>query len=109
MFNCFPMLGNDSLQRVIDLIRVHIAEAERNHAGQSSPRGGDQFPESKVMGQQNASLLAGLLQYIAIRRPIETLVGKMDSIVSQGLQERNRLGRDAHVGQEFHRRAGSNG
>ena len=44
-----------------------------------------------------------------IRRPIETLVGEMDGIVSQGLQEINRLGRDAHVGQEFHRRTGSKG
>ena len=105
----FPMLGNDALQRVIDSIRVHIAEAERNRAGQSGPRGGDQFPESKVMGQQNTSLVAGFLQDIVIRQTLKTLVGEMDRIVSQGLQERSRLGRDAHVSQEFHRPAGSNG
>ena len=54
------------------------------------------------MGQQNTSLVAGFLQDIVIRQTLKTLVGEMDRIVSQGLQERSRLGRDTHVGQESH-------
>ena len=54
------------------------------------------------MDQQNAPLLASLLQDIVIRQPLKTLVGKMDCIVSQGPQDINRVGRDAHVGQESH-------
>ena len=64
---------------------MHIAEAERNHAGQSGPLGGDQFPETKVMDQQNTPLLAGLFQDFVIRQALRTLVGEMDGIVSQGL------------------------
>jgi hypothetical protein len=60
------MLGKKALQCPIDPIRVHIAEAKRDDTGQCGSTGGDQFPEAQVMGQQNASFLAGLCHYIPI-------------------------------------------
>lgn len=61
-----PMLGKKALQRPIDPIGVHIAEAKRDHTGQHGPTGCDQFPEAQVMDQQNAFFLAGHRHNIAI-------------------------------------------
>jgi hypothetical protein len=60
------MLRKEALQRPIDPIGVHIAEAKCDHTGQPGPTGGDQFPEAQVMDQQNASFLAGLRHNVAI-------------------------------------------
>ena len=57
----FAMLGEKTLQRTIDVVGMHVAEAKRDHTGQRGPTRGHQFPKAKVVDQHNTSLLAGLL------------------------------------------------
>ena len=57
----FSMLGENTLQCTIHTVGMHITEAKRDHTGQRGPARGDQFPEAKVVNQQNTSLLPGLL------------------------------------------------
>ena len=75
------MLGENALQRVIHALGVHIAEAKGNQAGQCGPAGSNQFPERKVMDQQNTSLLAGLFHNVWVWQPLQSLIGEMHSIV----------------------------
>jgi hypothetical protein len=80
-----PMLGKQALQRPIDPIGVHIAEAKRDDTGQRGPTGGDQFPEAQVVDQQNAPFLASLRHNLAIWYALQTLVSEMHRIVPKGL------------------------
>src|SRR5262245_26422612 len=57
----FAMLGEHTLQRAIDAVGMHIAEAKRDHTGQRGPTRGNQFPKAEVVDQHNTSLLASLL------------------------------------------------
>lgn len=79
------MLGKKALQRPIDPIGMHIAEAKCDDTGQRGPTGGDQFPEAQVVDQQNASFLAGLRHNIAIWYALQTLVSEMYRIVPKGV------------------------
>jgi hypothetical protein len=60
------MLEKNALQRSIDPVWVHIAEAKRDRTGQRRPTGGDEFPEAQVMDQQNAFFLAGLRHNVTV-------------------------------------------
>ena len=60
------MLRNDALQCTIVPVGMHIAQAKRNHTGKRSSAGGDQFPETQIMDQQNAPFLAGLLHNVTV-------------------------------------------
>lgn len=53
------MFGNDTLQRAIHAVGVHIAEAKRNHTGQPGATRGDQLPKAEVVHKHNPFLLAG--------------------------------------------------
>jgi hypothetical protein len=55
------MLGENTLQRTIHAVGMHIAEAKRDHTGQPGSTRGDQLSTAKVVGQHNTALLAGFL------------------------------------------------
>jgi hypothetical protein len=57
----FPMLGENTLQRAIHAVGMHITEAKCDHTRQRGPTRGDQLPETEVVDQQNTFLLPGLL------------------------------------------------
>jgi hypothetical protein len=57
----FFMLGDNTVQRAIHAVGMHIAEAKRDHTGQPGSTRSDQLPEAEVVDQHNTSLLTGLL------------------------------------------------
>jgi hypothetical protein len=67
MLQCVSVLGENTLQRVIHAVGMHIAEAKRNHAGQHHPTGPNQLPKGEVMDEQNASLASRLLHNVRVR------------------------------------------
>ena len=54
---------SEPTQRMVESngIRMHIAEAERDHTGQRSSTRGDQLPEAEVVDEQDAFLPTRLL------------------------------------------------
>ena len=55
------MLGENTLQRTIHAVGMHIAETKRDHTGSPGSTCGNQVPEAKVVDQHNTSLLSGFV------------------------------------------------
>jgi len=103
------MWEDNTLQRVVHAVGMHIAEAKRDHTGQPGSTRGDQLPEAEIMDQHNTSLLPSLLHNAWVWEAFQSLVREMHRIVPKGLEEGDGFWGNAHIGQKFHGRTGSNG
>jgi hypothetical protein len=55
------MLGENTLQRAMHAVGMHITAAKRDHTGPPGSTRGDHLPKAEVVAELNPFLLAGFL------------------------------------------------
>ena len=50
LFKCISVFGNNSVQKTVYILRIHISKAKNNNAGGIGPTRRYEFPEIEVMG-----------------------------------------------------------
>lgn len=81
---------------------AHINQSKNNHAREIGFARSHKRGKIEVVGQENAIFFSRKLQDVMIWGDLEIVIQCMNRIMIQAAQEQYALGRNAHIGDEFH-------